>query len=189
MRKHGKKGGPDHAGPPGKRVAELEEKEKAGTLTEPEKAELERMKQHRQQAKERRGARQARLAELEEKKKAGKLTDEEKAELDKITKIRARYEELQKKHAERRKDRDERRRAAKRAILKDHPKLAKSFEARAEFGKHARRMAKLERAREVAETEGREDLVKRVDELISKEKARHQKWLDTQQAAAKKGAE
>jgi uncharacterized protein YnzC (UPF0291/DUF896 family) len=180
----GKKGGPDEAGPPGKRVAELKQKEKAGTLTEEEKAELGQMKQRRMGKMKRRAARKARLAELEEKQKAGKLTDEEKAELEKLEKIKKRHAALKGKFAKRAKDRAKRRRAAKRKAMQEFPGLVKNEQARAAFGKHGMRMARLERAREVAEAEGLDELVARIDKLMEKEKQRHEKWVAKHKAAA-----
>ena len=183
----GKQGGPDQAETPeekaarGKRVAELKKKQKEGTLTVEEEEELSQMKQRRR-GKGPRAMRAARIAELEKKKAGGKLTDEETQELAKLQKINERHKKLKQKAAKRKQDRAERRRAAKRKALGLFRNIDKDQEALAAFGKHGMRMAKLERAREVAEAEGNEKLVKRIDKLVDKEKARHQKWVEKHQA-------
>lgn len=184
--KRGDKAGHGPMGLPGRRLADLKEKEKAGTLTEEEKAELEKMQQQRRSRMKRSEARRERLAELQDKKQSGTLTDEEKSELDKIEKIKERHEALKSKWAEHAKDRTQRRRAARRQAMKEFPGLQKDAQARAEYGKHASRMAKLERAREVAQADGRDELVARIDKLVAIENARHNKWVETHVAATKK---
>jgi len=172
--------GPEGDGPMGvpfKRLRELEEKEKAGTLSDEEKAELERLRQGPGHMKHRQ-ARKQRMAELEEKEKAGSLTDDEKAELDKARKIQGHFDELRQKHEEHKKDRSKRRRASKREAMKHFPGFRKHPKAHHEFQKHAKRLAHLERAREVAEASGKDDLVARIDKLVEKENARHEKWLE-----------
>lgn len=171
-----------------KRFAELEAKEKAGTLTDEEKAELEKIRSFHAKHQARREARRARFAELQEKEKAGTLTDEEKAELEKITQIRERFTALQKKHIQRMRDRKERRRENRRKLLKAFPSLVHNPEAHEEFVKHARRVAKLERAREVAEAGGRDELLTRIDKLLEKENARHDDWLAKRKGDVDKGA-
>jgi hypothetical protein len=137
-----------------------------------------------------RQARKQRMAELEEKEKAGGLTDEEKGELEKTRKIQGRFDALRKKHEERAKDRAKRRRASKREAMKHFPGFRKHPKAHHEFQKHARRLARLERAREVADASGKDDLVARIDKLIEKENARHEKWLEHHQTDKQpKGAE
>ncbi len=183
----GKHGGPAEAESPeeaaarGKRVAELKKKQKEGTLNVEEEEELAQMKQRRR-GKGPRAARTARITELEKKKADGKLSDEEAQELAKLQKINERHKELKQKHAKRNQDRAERRRASKRMALGQFRDIDKDQEALAAFGKHGQRMAKLERAREVAEAEGRDELVKRIDQLLEKEKARHQKWVEKHKA-------
>jgi hypothetical protein len=158
-----------------KRIAELRKKRAAGTLTDEEKAEYENI---RERMGPPRKQRRERLAELEKKKSEGKLTDEEKAELERIEQIRTQHEALKQKHAERKQSRAKRRLAAKRKALTEFPGLRGGDQAAlAEYGKHGQRMAQLERAREVAEAEGRNDLVTRIDKLIAKEQQRHQKWV------------
>ena len=169
-----------------KRMVELKKKQKAGTLTPTEEEELAQMKQRRR-GKGPRAKRAARIAELAKKKADGKLTDEETQELAKLEKINERHKKLKKKAADRAKDRMQRRRAAKRMALGHFRHIDKDQAALAAFGKHGMRMAKLERAREVAEAEGRDDLIKRIDQLLEKEKARHQKWVEKHKA--KKAAE
>jgi hypothetical protein len=122
--------------------------------------------------------RQKRIAELEEKQGSGSLTGEESAELDRAKKTRERFEALKQRHAAKAKDRAERRRTSKRDALKRHPGLGNRPGAAKELRKNARRLAHLERARDVAEASNKAALVARIDALISKEKARHQRWLE-----------
>jgi len=164
-----------------KRMVELKKKQQAGTLTPSEEEELAQMKQRRR-GKGHRAERAARLAELEKKKADGKLTDEETQELAKLQKINERHKQLKEKIAERKKDRAERRRASKRVALGQFRNIGKDQEALAEYGKHGQRLARLERAKEVAQAEGNDELVKRIDQLLQKEKARHEQWVSKHKA-------
>ncbi len=47
----------------------------------------------------------------------------------------------------------------------------------AELRRHARNVAHLARAREVAEAANNDDAIKRIDELTAKENARHARWM------------
>jgi len=170
------KGRPEAPGEHGRRVAELKQKEAKGALTEEERQELEKLKQQRHKGK-RREARQARLAELKQKEASGQLTDEEKAELEKLEKIQERHAKLKSKRQELKQNRLVRRRAARRKALAEFPGLLANESAIAEFGKHGQRMAKLERAREVAEAEGLDALVARIDKLMAQENKRHEQWV------------
>ncbi len=59
---------------------------------------------------------------------------------------------------------------------------------REELRRHARRLARLERVKDVAEDEKDTATVERVGKLIQKENARHQKWMENFRAkAADKG--
>ncbi len=185
---------PDHPGGhgdarPGKdgqRWSELVKKEKDGTLTEAEKSELDAMRAHPTLA---RGgaARKARTNELEQKQASGTLTDEEKGELEELQRKQARIKELDNKHAKRKADREKRRLESKREALSRFPGYAKNAPARDEFQKHASRLAKLRRAKDLATAEERTELVARIDELITKENARHEKWMTKHTATAARG--
>lgn len=133
------------------------------------------------------GMRKKRIEELEEKAKGGTLSDEEKAELERAKKARERFEALRKKHEERGRDRAERRRFSKRDAMKRFPDFRKDPRAGDEFRKHARRLAHLERAREVAAASGKDELVARIDQLLAKERARHERWLERHRAPEPKG--
>jgi hypothetical protein len=133
------------------------------------------------------GMRKKRIEELEEKAKGGTLSDEEQAELERARKARERFEALKKKHEERGRDRAERRRFSKRDAMKRFPDFRKDPRASDEFRKHARRLAHLERAREVAAASGKDELVARIDQLIAKERARHERWLERHRAPEPKG--
>ena len=176
-------------GMPGHRFTELVEKEKAGTLTEQERAQLEQLRQVHSKFRAFRELRLARFQELEGKQKAGTLTDEEKGELAKIQAIQQRFEALKQKHIERAKDRAKRRHLAKKKALETFPGADKNSVAHAEFAKHGKRTAMLDRAREVAEAGGRDELVARIDKLLEKEQARHAAWVERHKLAkAEKGA-
>ena len=130
-----------------------------------------------------------RVQELEGKEKAGTLTDEEKGELAKIQAIQQRFEALKQKHLERAKDRAKRRHLTKKKALEAFPGVDKNPPARTEFAKHGKRSAMLERAREVAEAGGRDELVARIDKLLEKEQARHAAWVERHKLGkAEKGA-
>lgn len=148
-----------------------------GVLSDEEKSELETLREQGPRRGLHRAERIARLKELAEKEKSGALSDEEKAQLERLKKVQARHDALKKKRDEHRSGRKERKHEAKRKVLKDFPGIGKHPAAQTEFKKHARRMAHLERARDVAVAEERTELVTRIDELIAKEKARHEKWL------------
>ena len=46
-----------------------------------------------------------------------------------------------------------------------------------ELARHARRVARILRVKEVAQTENDDDAVQRADKLLAKENARHDKWM------------
>ena len=177
-KKMGGPGQPPGVGDPAerrKRFVELRHRKTVGKLTDEEKAELKKMWKGMGPRRKWRGER---LAELEKKESDRKLTADEKQELERIRQVRKRHEALKQKWEERRTSRAKRRRAAKRKALMEFPRLrADDRMALAEYGKHGQRMAMLERARQVAEAEGRDDLVARIDKLIAKEQQRHQKWV------------
>jgi hypothetical protein len=157
-----------------KRVAELKQKEGQGKLTPQEKQELERLQHPVRFTMEQR---MARMTELEQKQAKGKLTAEEQTELDRGKQMRVRREAMEKRFAEMAQNRKNRARDAKRQALKEHPNLGKDANATAEYGKHAERLAKLERAKEVAAADQRTDVVTKIDALIAQENQRHQAWL------------
>ncbi len=171
-------------GMPGMRFIDLIAKEKAGTLTEQEKAQLEQLRKIHAMNMARR---EERIKDLQQKEKTGKLTDAEKGELAKIREIQTRFEGLKQRYQERAKDRQKRRHESKRQALQTFPNAGNDAKIRAEFSKHGKRLAMLERAREVAVAGGRDELVARIDQLLEKEGARHKAWVlrETKPQAAK----
>ena len=153
-------------------------------MSEP-KTPKEKLQAMKEKAKERREERKERREEKKEelKEKLDNMTDEEK-------------EEWKKKHAERKeeraevreawkawKDKRKERRQARREEIKE--KLGDDIKrpvVKAELKVHARRMARLNRIRVLAKADGKDELVKRVDTLIAKEKARHDKHIETLKA-------
>jgi uncharacterized protein HemX len=71
-------------------------------------------------------------------------------------------------------DRQEVRKARRKEIHDKWGETVKKPEAKAELKVHGRRIARLVRARKVADEMGKKELVARIDKLIEKEKARHQ---------------
>lgn len=129
-------------------------------------------KEERKEAKEER--KEARKEKLE--KKLEDMTDEEKAAFEakraerkeERAEVRAAWKDYKEKRKERRK--------ARREELKE--KLGDDIKrpvVKTELTLHARRMAKLNRIRVLAKADGKDALVTRVDGLITKEKARHDK--------------
>ncbi len=113
--------------------------------------------------------------EIREDKKAGadpKEIREDKKEL------REDRKELREDKKELREDRKARREAKRKELREKWGDVTKRPEARAELKVHARRMARLTQARKVAETDGKKELVARIDKLLEKEKARHQRAMD-----------
>ncbi len=159
-----------------KRIDELRDKETKGTLSADEKTELTQLEQahHPRQTAEQR---KARIQELSQKQAAGKLTDAEKTEFDRAQNIQARHDGLEKQDAARAQNRKDRSRNSKRDALKEYPNLNKDANAVAEYQKHAERLAKLERAKELATADGRTDVATKTDALIAKENERHQAWV------------
>ena len=125
-------------------------------------------------------ARQEKLEELKAKEAAGTLSSEEKTKLEKLRRLEERHEKLDQRVSDRRDSRDQRARQSRAAASRAAPNAAQTPATREEFTKHAERLAKLERARDLAEADERDDLVLRVDKLIAQENARHEKWLADQ---------
>jgi len=90
--------------------------------------------------------------------------------------------ELRDDKKELKEDRKELRRELKQARRKELREkwgnLTKMPEAQAELKVHARRIARLERARKVADEAGKKEVVARIDKLLEKERARHQKAME-----------
>lgn len=96
-----------------------------------------------------------------------------------------RRQKLEEKRKERSKTRQKRRKEEREEVEKKYPKAKDNPAARAELAKHAKRMARLRRSRELAVADGRDDLVKRIDAMISKEQARHQAAMRRHQGGSK----
>jgi len=89
---------------------------------------------------------------------------------------------------DRRKARRMRRRAARKAFLAKWGHIHKRPAVRAELRLHAWRMARLDRLRALAVEEGKDDVVKRIDELKAKEQARHEARMNKLKSAAPAGS-
>jgi hypothetical protein len=86
--------------------------------------------------------------------------------------VLAAWKKLKETRKERRKERIE-------EIKKQWGDLHARPAVRAELKIHAWRMARLHRMRALAKTENKDKAVERIDQLIVKEKARHQKHMET----------
>ncbi len=116
--------------------------------------------------------------ELEEKQRAGALSVAEKQRLAQLQAERQkRYATLDQSDKVKAESRAQRRNESERQAQERYQAVAHDPAAQQEFDQNAERVAKLDRAREVAAAEGRDDVVARVDQLLSKEKQRHETWL------------
>jgi hypothetical protein len=73
--------------------------------------------------------------------------------------------------------REQRRMAALQAALAAFPTVSVDPAAQQEFDQHAQRIARLERLREVAEADARDDLFARIDGIVQRENQRHDAWV------------
>jgi len=119
----------------------------------------------------------ARLAELKSKMDAGKLTDSEQSEVERLQRQQARHAALDAADKAKAQNRIARAREAKRQALQANPKVGKDPATTAEFRKHAERMAKLDRAKELAASDNDTEMLQKIDALIAKEQQRHAAWL------------
>ena len=128
----------------------------------------------KQRSEKRYTKRHQREKELKSKEDSGGLSDTEKSELEKV---RKRRHEAKTKLDERKQDRDKtrktRRVSSKREALKKHPKVQDNPALKAELKTHAERVARLNRARNVAEADGNTELVSRIDKALAAENKRH----------------
>jgi hypothetical protein len=149
----------------------------------PAKGPLKKANEARKEAAEAVKEKRAELKEkIAEKKDAGE--DAKDAAAGEVKEAKKDLKEAWQKLRETRKERRQERREAikqKWGDLHKHPAV------KAELKVHAWRMARLKRIRAVADAEGKKDTVARVDKLIEKEKARHQKHMET--LKSKGGAE
>jgi len=86
--------------------------------------------------------------------------------------------DLRKDRRELRADRKEKRKERLKEIKAKWGDLVKRPDAQAELEVHARRIARLERAKTIATEDKKTVLVGKIDKLIEKEKARHQRTMD-----------
>jgi len=121
------------------------------------------------------------LRDLEHKEKSGgKLSAEEKEAFERLKAERQkRYADLAKADADRDRDRTKRRAETQKAAVAHYRATDPAFKQ--EFQRDAEIVAQLSRAREVAQAEGRDDAVARVDKMLQKEKDRHAQWLTAHQ--------
>jgi hypothetical protein len=120
-----------------------------------------------------------RLADLEAKERAGaKLSAQEKVSYDRLKEERKkRYQDLAETDAKKEQDRETRRQESRRRLLDRYHAAAANPDVQQEFERDAQITARLQRAREIAQAEGRDDAVARVDKLVQQETARHAAWL------------
>ena len=114
---------------------------------------------------------------------AGKgARDERKERLDERQKRRDERKERRNERAEDKKERADSRRERRRERMEElrarYGRLIAEPAVAAELRVHARRMARLNTMRRLAEKEGKTALIPRIDKLIAKERARHQRHMD-----------
>jgi hypothetical protein len=112
----------------------------------------------------------------EEKREERKEKREEKRE-ERQEKREERREDRQEKREDRQERRQERRKDRRDKIKAKWGDLHKHPAVREELRRHARRMARLNRILALAEEAKKDDVVKRVKDLIAKEEARHDKRM------------
>jgi hypothetical protein len=119
-----------------------------------------------------------RIRDYEARARAAKLTVVEQQEYEQLKadheRARANLALAEKREEE---TREARRQESVRLAVIAFPTLATDAAAREEFDIYAKRIAKLTRARAVAEADGRTDLFVRIDGLLSKERQRHDAWV------------
>jgi hypothetical protein len=118
---------------------------------------------------------------------AGSTRDQQRKE--RAEERRERRDERRKERAEERKERAEDRKDRAERQRERHRERAEELRARygrllgepavqVELRLHARRMARLQTLRRVAEKEGKTALLPRIDKLIEKERTRHQRHME-----------
>lgn len=119
----------------------------------------EKIAEHKEEAKERRDERAG---------DGGEASDGDGGKRDEL---RERWQKL-------RETRKERRRVHREEIKKSLGDLQRKPLVKAELKLHAWRIARLNRLRAIADTDGKTETVARIDKLIAKENDRHQKRMD-----------
>ncbi|MDI1446702.1 hypothetical protein [Polyangium sp. 6x1] len=112
--------------------------------------------------------------ELREDRK--ELREDRKAGAD-AKELREDKKEIREDKKELREDRKAKREARRKELREKWGDVVKRPGARAELEVHARRLARLAQARKVAEADGKKELVARIDKLVEKENARHQRAM------------
>ncbi|MDC0742375.1 hypothetical protein [Polyangium mundeleinium] len=113
--------------------------------------------------------------ELREDRK--EIREDRKAGAD-AKELREDKKEIREDKKELREDRKAKREARRKELREKWGDVVKHPDARAELKVHARRVARLAQARKVAEADGKKELVARIDKLVEKENARHQRVMD-----------
>jgi hypothetical protein len=127
-------------------------------------------------------AKKKRYEELKDKEKAGTLTPEEK---DELAKMQEKVDKAKKAKEDLKKAFEKGAAAIKQAIGPHKDEIIKAWghwilaneTAQSELNKHAKRMAQLTAAKQVAEAEGRDELAAHIDELIKVETKRHEEAM------------
>ena len=116
-----------------------------------------------------------RYRELQQQKRE-KMNDNDRRELSELEARQKRIDEMKRRDAERDRDRAERIRKAHQAQAAQFksPPSAASLE---EYRRYAQRKAALQRAKEIADAEGRTDASARAASLLSLEEQRHSVWV------------
>jgi hypothetical protein len=127
--------------------------------------------------------RQQKYDALKEKEKAGPLSDEEKKDLERLeqhyTKVKKAREMLATRTEKLRTSLDTRRRAQKRSLLRLWGKdMLRKQPVKDELDVHAKRMARLNRIRDLAQAEVDTEVLARINQLVRKERDRHERAMN-----------
>jgi uncharacterized protein YnzC (UPF0291/DUF896 family) len=147
----------------------------------------EQAKEHRDEKRdEKRETVAERLAKynaLKEKEKGGTLTDEEKKDLERLeqhyAKVKKNHDMLKTRYEKFKQSFETRRRAQKRSLLRLWGKeMLRKAPVREELELNAKRMARLNRVRDLAQAEVDTEALARINQLVRKERERHERRMN-----------
>jgi hypothetical protein len=128
--------------------------------------------------------RDKRYAELRGREGKSPLSATEQGELKQLTDNRKVSQRLQEKEKSAEIDRNQRREQSLARARNDfNGRLPGDADTVSEFKKNSERLARLERAREVALEKSQDDLIKRIDTMKTMEQKRHDDWVAQRKAS------
>jgi hypothetical protein len=145
-----------------------------GSVTAAAQARKE-VREDRKELREDRQERREDRKELREDKKEGASKEEIREDRKELREDR---KEAREDRREIREDRKDARKARQRELKEKWGTTINMPAAKEELKTHGRRVARLQRARAVANKLGKKELAARIDKLLEKEKSRHQASMD-----------